>query len=373
MDYLGKDIPKLGFGMMRLPQKAGKIDVEETSAMVDKFLDAGFKYVDTAFGYPGSEEAVGKALVARHPRESFYLATKIPAFQAATESEAKEMLNTSLKRTGAGYFDFYLLHNMGGSRTKKFDDYHIWDFAQEQKAKGVLKHVGFSFHDNAALLDEVLTAHPEVEFVQLQINWADWESATVQSRLCYETCRKHAKPVVIMEPVKGGLLANPPEAAVKILKAANPGMSLSSWGIRFAAGLEGVVTVLSGMSSMAQMEDNLNTMKAFKPLTKDEMAALDKAREAMNAIPTIPCTSCHYCAAGCPQKVVIADIFQAVNNYRLFMNGDKKKAKESYGWIRDGLKGPASNCVKCGACESVCPQHISIMKELEAAVEIFEK
>jgi predicted aldo/keto reductase-like oxidoreductase len=373
MEYLGKDIPKLGFGAMRLPQNDGKIDIAETSAMVDKFLDAGFKYVDTAFAYPGSEEAINKALVARHPRESFFLATKMLGFAAASEAEAQEMLATSLKRTGAEYFDFYLLHNIGGPRAAKYDEYHLWDFVLEQKAKGVLRHVGFSFHDNADMLDRYLTAHPQAEFVQLQINWADWENPNIQSRKCYETARKHGKPVVIMEPVKGGMLATPPGRVAKILHKANPDMSLPSWGIRFAASLEGVITVLSGMSDVSQMEDNIATMRDFTPITAKEHAVLDKAREAMAAIPTIPCTQCHYCAAGCPQQVAIADIFAAVNNYRLYMNGDKGLARAAYGWIKDGLKGPASKCEKCGQCEQVCPQQIPIIKELEAAVEIFEK
>ncbi|MDR0908914.1 MAG: aldo/keto reductase [Spirochaetaceae bacterium] len=373
MDYLGKEIPKLGFGAMRLPRKEGAIDIAETSEMVDRFLAAGFQYVDTAFGYEDSEEALGKALVARHPRESYFLATKLPAFAASSEDAAKAMLTTSLKRTGAGYFDFYLLHNIGASRTAKYDEYHIWDYVLEQKAKGLIKHVGFSFHDSADVLDKYLSAHPEAEFVQLQINWADWDNSSVQSAKCYEVARKYGKPVVIMEPVKGGMLATPPESVAKLFKAANPDASIPSWGIRFAASLEGVITVLSGMSNIAQMDDNIKTMKAFQPLTKDDYSLLEKARKELEVIPQIPCTGCQYCTKGCPQHVAIPDIFAAVNNYRLYMHGNKEQAKANYGWIKNGLKGPASNCIQCGACEAVCPQKIQIVKELEDAVEIFEK
>lgn len=225
MEYLGKDIPKLGFGLMRLPMLGEEVDLEQTKQMVDKFLEAGFTYFDTAYGYleGKSEEAVKTALVDRYPRESFQLATKLPAWAGAqTAGEAKEMLQTSLRRTGAGYFDFYLLHNCGDDRTQAFDKFGIWDYALEMKEKGLLKHVGFSFHDKADVLDELLTKHPEMEFVQLQINYADWEDDNVQSRRCYEVARKHNKPVIIMEPVKGGLLANPPETVAQVLKAAAP-------------------------------------------------------------------------------------------------------------------------------------------------------
>ena len=222
---LGENIPKLGFGLMRLPMIGEEVDIEQTKEMVDLFMKAGFTYFDTAYGYLGgkSEEAVKTALVDRYPRDSFTIATKLPAWAGAkTADEAKEMFFTSLRRTGAGYFDFYLLHNLGGERTAKFDEYGIWDFVQEQKAKGLIKHIGFSMHDSAEALDKVLTAHPEVEFVQLQINYADWDSPSVQSRLCYETARHHGKPVVIMEPVKGGNLANLPESVAKVFKAAEP-------------------------------------------------------------------------------------------------------------------------------------------------------
>ncbi len=372
MDYLGKDIPKLGFGLMRLPMLGEEVDVEQVKIMTDKFLAAGFTYFDTAYGYIGgkSELAIREALVKRYPRDSFQLATKLPAWAGPkTAEEAKAMLQTSLERTGAGYFDFYLLHNLGASRTKFFDDYGIWDYVQEQKAKGVLKHVGFSMHDKADALDEILTKHPEMEFVQLQINYGDWEDNTVQSRKCYEVARKHGKPVIIMEPVKGGLLANPPEPVAKILAEADPEASAASWAIRYAASLEGVITVLSGMSNIAQMEDNLATMKEFRPMDQREREVMEKAREALATVPSIPCTSCQYCMKGCPQNINIPGAFECRNLELIY--GGHERAKSHYGFVTRAT-GKASDCIACGQCESVCPQHISIIEELKVAAQTLE-
>ena len=304
---------------MRLPMLGEDVDLEQTKQMVDKFLEAGFTYFDTAYGYLGgkSEEAVKTALVDRYPRESFQLATKLPAWAGAqTAGEAKEMLQTSLRRTGAGYFDFYLLHNCGDDRTQAFDKFGIWDYALEMKEKGLLKHVGFSFHDKADVLDELLTKHPEMEFVQLQINYADWEDDNVQSRRCYEVARKHNKPVIIMEPVKGGLLADPPETVAQVLKAAAPEKNLPSWALRFAASLEGIITVLSGMSTLEQMEQNLATMEEFSPLSAQEQAVVAQAREALVSLPSIPCTSCQYCVKGCPAGIPIPRYFALYNAQR---------------------------------------------------------
>ena len=237
MDYLGKNIPKLGFGLMRLPMLGEKVDIEQTKTMVDHFLAAGFNYFDTAYGYLGgkSEAAAKVALVDRYPRDKFYLATKLPAFAANNAEEARQMFYTSLERTGAGYFDFYLLHNLGDNRTEKYEEYGIWDFVKEQKEKGLIRHIGFSMHDKADALDKVLTQHPEAEFVQLQINYADWESDSVQSRKCYEVARKHGKSVIIMEPVKGGSLANLPDSVADVFHQADADASMSSWALRFAA------------------------------------------------------------------------------------------------------------------------------------------
>lgn len=254
-----KNIKKLGFGLMRLPQKDEKIDVEQTKIMVDKFLEAGFTYFDTAWAYAGSEDAIRQALVERYPRERFQLATKNAAWiNCKTREEAIAQFETSLKQTGAGYFDFYLLHNLGEGRTKFFDDFDMWNWILEMKKQGKIKHAGFSFHSTPKELDEILTKHPEMEFVQLQINYADWENPAIQSKACYEVARKHGKPVIIMEPVKGGMLANPPEKVKEVFEKANPNESIASWAIKFAANLDGVITVLSGMSNIEQMEDNLS-------------------------------------------------------------------------------------------------------------------
>ena len=373
MGYLGENIPKLGFGLMRLPMIGEEVDIEQTKQMVDLFLSKGFTYFDTAFGYLGgkSELAAGEALVKRYPRDRFQLATKLPAWAGPkTAQEAKEMLFTSLERTGAGYFDFYLLHNLGDKRTEYFDRFGIWDFVAEQKKKGLLRHVGFSFHDKADVLDEVLTRHPEMEFVQLQINYADWESESIQSRRCYEVARKHGKPVIIMEPVKGGSLANLPENVAKELRAANPEASLSSWAIRYAASLEGLVTVLSGMSSLEQMQDNVSFMEHFAPLSEAERAAVARAQQALANSPRIPCTNCQYCVKGCPQGIAIPGIFKAMNTNLVY--GNRAGAQGDYEWeTREG--GVASKCIACGHCESVCPQHIHIIEELERAKAAFEK
>ena len=246
MEFLGQDIKKLGFGLMRLPQKDGAIDIEQTKQMVDMFLEAGFTYFDTAWAYEGSEDAIRKALVERYPRERYQLATKNAAWiNCKTKEEAEAQFELSLKRTGAGYFDFYLLHNLGENRTHYFDDYDMWNFIKEKKEAGLIKHIGFSFHSTPEELDDILKKHPEAEFVQLQINYADWEYPAIQSRACYEVAMKHKKPVIIMEPVKGGMLASPPDSVKNILKSAEPDKSLASWAVRFAANLDEIKTILN--------------------------------------------------------------------------------------------------------------------------------
>ena len=349
------------------------VDIEQTKEMVDLFLQNGFTYFDTAYGCIGgkSEEAIKIALVDRYPRESFQLATKLPAWAGAKNAEeAREMFFTSLERTGAGYFDYFLLHNLGDTRSKAFDDYDIWSFLAEQKQKGLIKNLGFSIHDKANMLDEILTKHPEMDFVQLQINYADWDSDDVQSKKCYEVARKHNKPVIIMEPVKGGSLASLPDSVGDILKEANPSMSLSSWAVRYAASLHGIITVLSGMSNIEQMKDNISYMEDFKPLSDEEREVVEKARKALSLIPRIPCTDCKYCVKDCPQKISIPGIFKAMNTNLIYKN--LSGAKGSYNWETNS-GGKASECIECGQCESACPQHIQIIDELKKASELFGK
>lgn len=373
-EYFGKEVPKLGFGLMRLPKMPGQpaeIDVEEVKKMVDAFLKAGLTYFDTAYVYDGgkSEEAARAALVDRYPRERFTLATKLNAGAAKDEASAKQQFYTSLERTGAGYFDYYLLHALQLSNAALYEKYHLWDYVRELKAKGLVKHWGFSFHATPELLDELLTKYPDADFVQLQINYADWENPSVCSRANYEVARKHGKSIVIMEPVKGGTLANPPENVKAVLQAADSEHSAASWAIRFAASLDGVITVLSGMSTMEQMQDNISYMKDFQPLGEPELQVIAKAQEALHAIKTIPCTACHYCTAGCPKQIAIPDIFAARNKLTLY--GSKADALREYGWaVEDG--GKASDCIACGQCERACPQHIGIIKQLQECAGVFE-
>lgn len=359
---------KLGFGLMRLPHKGTAIDVKQTAEMVDIFLDAGFTYFDTAFIYPGSENAIRKALVERYPRESYTLATKLFAAGVPTENLAKKEFETSLKRTGAGYFDYYLLHSLMDLNYKLYDKYHLWDFVKEEKEKGRIKHYGFSFHAGPELLDKLLTDHPDVDFVQLQINYRDWEDPGVQSRANYEVARKHGKQIVVMEPVKGGKLADPPQEVKDIFDKVDPGASYASWAIRFVASLDGILAVLSGMSNVEQVKDNTGYMKDFKPLNDEEREAIKKAQEILGSQFEIPCTACSYCTKGCPKQIPIPDIFKLMNDAN--KKGKKRKATSDYADLAS--KGSsAADCIKCRRCESVCPQHIKISDMLDKCKETF--
>ena len=366
----GKDTPKLGFGLMRLPRKGLLTDVEQVKAMVDRFMAAGFTYYDTAFVYPGSENAIRKALVERYPRDSFTLATKVNALVAPTERAAKKQFQTSLERTGAGYFDYYLLHALMENNYARYDKLHLWDFVHEQKARGLVKNLGFSFHAGPDLLDRLLTEHPEVDFVQLQLNYADWENPKVTSRANYEVARKHDKLIVVMEPVKGGSLAKPPAEVKALFESIHPDMSCASWAIRFVASLDGILTVLSGMSNVAQMEDNLSYMKSFRPLDAQEQQAIREAQRILGRSAAIPCTACRYCVKGCPKEIPIPEIFAAMNLQ--LGNGQMAEAKAAYESAATAGHG-ASACVGCRQCERACPQHLPITDHLKQAREMFSE
>ena len=361
---------RLGFGLMRLPKNPdGTIDIPQVCEMADHFLAAGGTYFDTAYVYDDgrSEEAFKAAVADRYPRSAYTLCTKLNAWiQCHDEASAKQQFYTSLERTGARYFDYYLLHALQRTNFSKYDEYHIWDFIAEQKAKGLVKNWGFSFHADPDLLEDLLQKHPEVDFVQLQINYADWENPGVASRRNWEICKAHGKPVVIMEPVKGGILADPIPEVKKILDAADSGSSYASWAIRFAASLDHVLAVLSGMSSLAQMDDNLRTMTSFRPLSEKDMETIHAVQQALNADQAIPCTGCRYCTEGCPMSIPIPDIFTVANRRK---GSPHFRTVREYTIVTEG-KGKASQCVKCGQCERACPQHLPIISLLENSLEM---
>ncbi len=362
--YTGKEKLKLGFGLMRLPRlEDGSIDVPQVSEMVDLFMEAGGTYFDTAFAYQGSEEAIRKALVERYPRDSYTLASKLIIQPGSTISveEAKQETMTSLERSGAGYFDYYLVHAIQRGNWQKYEEYGIWDYVKELKEKGLIKHYGFSFHADPELLVELLERHPDAEFVQLQINYADWENPGVASRRNWEICKQYGKPVTVMEPVKGGILADPIDTVKEILKAADPDASYASWALRFVASKDNMLAVLSGMSSLEQMKDNLSFMKDFKPLTEEEEKVIAKAQEALDNDKSIPCTACHYCTKGCPMNIPIPEIFNVENRKK---GSPEFRVKREYTIVTAG-KGKASDCIQCGQCEAACPQHLPIISLLE--------
>lgn len=360
-----KDTKKLGFGLMRLPKKGLSIDIEETKRMVDLFMEAGFTYFDTAHVYPGSEEAIRKALVERYPREAYTLATKLFAPLSLTEKQARKQFETSLQRTKAGYIDYYLLHSIMDSNFEKYERFHLWDYVKSLKEEGKVKHLGFSFHGTPELLERLLNDHPEAEFVQLQINYKDWEDKNVASRKNYEIARSHGKYITVMEPVKGGSLAKPGKQVEDLFKAYAPDRSCASWAIRFVASLDGILTVLSGMSNVEQMKDNLSYMKDFKPLDEEERKIIQKAQQILGSIDMIPCTACSYCTKGCPQQIRIPEIFAAMNMKSA--NGQLEASKEAY--LNAIETSSPADCLECGQCESVCPQHIKIIEELKKCSE----
>ena len=362
-----EETKKLGFGLMRLPKKGIGIDIQETSQMVDAFLAAGCTYFDTAHVYGGSEEATRKALVERHPRDAYTLASKLYAPTAISEKAAKKQFETTMQRTGAGYIDYYLLHSLMTNNYRKYEKFHLWEYGMQLKKEGKIRHLGFSYHSGPDLLDQILTDHPEAEFVQLQLNYADWENPSVTSRANYEVARKHDIPIVVMEPVKGGNLANPPADVKELLKKANPDASPASWAIRFAASLDGVLAVLSGMSNMSQMRDNLSYMTDFKPLDEQEMAVIREAQKLLGRSNLIPCTSCHYCTKGCPKEIASPEIFSIMN--ARVGNGQLEASAAAYQALAGGR---ASECISCRQCESACPQHIQIVQELKKCAAALE-
>lgn len=371
---------KLGFGLMRLPETTkssefGNIDIDTTKKMVDYFIDQGFTYFDTAWMYCGfkSEDAVGEALTGRHNRDTFTLATKLHGGFFNNEAEMEKIFETQLKKTKVDYFDYYLLHDIGEDHYKKYTKLGCFEWLQDKKKAGYVKHMGFSYHDRADLLDRILTEHPEVEFVQLQLNYLDWNSEAIQSRKCYEVCEKHGKPVVVMEPVKGGTLANVVPEVEQLFKSFAPEKSVASWAIRFAASQPNVKMVLSGMGNMDMMQDNTGYMKDFVPLSADEMKIIEKATEIINSSIAIPCTACAYCVDGCPKNIPIPKYFSLYNLEMQEYEGKGFTPQGGYYNRLTEIYGKASDCIKCGKCENICPQHLPIRDNLELVAAKFGK
>lgn len=370
---------RFGFGLMRLPlldpSDDSSIDLELTKQMVDTFLDHGFTYFDTAWMYCGfhSENAVKEVLTSRHPRESYTLTTKLHAAFIKTPEDRDRIFNQQLEKTGVDYFDYYLLHDVGVDHYELYKKYDCFTWIREKKEQGLIRHMGFSFHDTADVLDRVLTEHPEMEFVQLQINYLDWDSEGIQSRLCYEVARKHGKPVIVMEPVKGGTLAKVPDSVEKLFKKYHPEMSVPSWALRFVASLDQVDMILSGMSDMEQLQDNISFMEDPKPLDDAEKQVIRDALQILNGQITVPCTGCSYCTEGCPKKIAIPKYFAL---YNADMQEIKDKDWTPQGEYYDRLTqtfGKAGDCVACGQCENACPQHLPIIQYLKDVASYFGK
>ncbi len=356
---------ELALGMMRLPTDSEqKIDYVQTNQLIDYFLEHGFRRFDTAEIYHGtlSEVAVRECIVKRYPREAFEIADKLSSWRIPEGSTAEQFFNKQLQVSGLEYFDRYLLHSVEERLYLDIAEKRYFDFIFEKKAQGVVREAGFSFHGKPELLDKILAEYPETDFVQLQINYIDWENPAVCSRRCYEIARKYGKKVLIMEPVKGGLLAELPAEGVRMLKEISPERSVASWAIRFAAGLDGVDTVLSGISNMAQMQDNVAIMKEFDPLSDAEMKTLEQLRSFLNKNPMVACTGCGYCLGECPSELPIPGFIRLLNNSRIF--GPLPQIKNAYKMHTEQHK--ADECVSCGRCVSVCPQHLDIPHHLSS-------
>lgn len=368
------EMPKIGFGLMRLPETDGAIDIGKVSKMVDAYMDAGFNYFDTAYVYHGgnSEKAVKEAIVKRYPRDSFTVATKLPAWNIHSFEDRDRIFEEQLDRCGVDYFDYYLLHSIeDGNNYDTYVKYDCFNWGVQKRAEGKIKHLGFSYHGTPELLVEIVDSHPEIEFVQIQLNYADWDNKIVHSGELYKILADRNIPIIVMEPCKGGKLANHDEECTEILKSVRPDKSVASWAFRYVASLPGIATILSGMTTQEQMEDNMNTFKNFEPLSDEEKAAIDKVVEAMFRVEQVGCTACRYCVDGCPMSISIPDIISAINTKRKFP-GDMRPQFFYNGLVaRDG-NGKASDCIGCGQCEGVCPQHLPIIEILKEGVEKFE-
>ena len=371
---------KLGFGLMRLPLLEGgsedQIDIELMKKMTDLFMERGFTYYDTAYMYHRgmSERVFKEAVVERFPRECFTITDKMPMMMVQEEADLERLFNEQLERTGAGYFDYYWLHNLNRRSYETAVRTNAFAFVQKKMEEGLVKHLGFSFHDNAELLDRILTEHPETEIVQLQINYLDWNDPFVQSGKCYDVAVKHGKLITVMEPVKGGKLAALPEEAMEKLRAIDPEASPASFAIRFVASLPNVFMVLSGMSNLAQMEDNSSFMQEFKPLTEEEKEVLKECADIIRRSKAVPCTACRYCTEGCPMQIPIPDYFVLYNNVLENPGSDwtLQGNRRNYARLQDAGAGKASECLGCGLCEAACPQHINIPELMPKLAEVLE-
>lgn len=365
---------KLGFGCMRLPVLGGErtdIDLEQFKKMVDIFQSRGFTYYDTAYVYHGgkSEEAVREAVVRRYPRDSFTITTKMPMFIVNDKADLERIFNEQLERLGVDYIDYYWLHALNATTYKKVQELDAFGFISRKKAEGRIKHIGFSFHDMPNVLEQILCEHPETEYVQLQINYLDWDSPSICGRECYEIATRHNKPIIIMEPVKGGALAGVPEEVLTMFNERRPGLSAAGWAIRYAASPDNILTVLSGMSNIEQVEDNTSYMQNFEPLDGDEYEIVRRAAQIITDSTFVPCTACRYCVDGCPKKIAIPEYFSLLNEHRRTHGLPEVKASYNAGFTANGRAG---ECVECGKCENVCPQHIKIRRFLKDVAKAFE-
>ncbi len=365
-------MPKMGFGLMRLPENDGVIDHEQVCRMVDRYMEAGMNYFDTAYVYHSgrSEVAAREALVKRYPRESFMLATKLPGWEVKKEEDIERIFNEQLERAGVDYFDFYLLHSIEeGNNYDTYVKYDCFNWGLKKKEEGKIRHFGFSFHGSPELLETVLDQHPEVEFVQIQLNYLDRTNPVVRSQRLYEILHERNIPIIVMEPIRGGALANIAPELEEIFKAKRPDKSVASWALRFVGSLPGVMTILSGMSSEDQMKDNIETFTNFEPLSEEEFAVVNEVTEKMLGMPQIGCTACKYCVDGCPKKISIPDVFRTINTLR--RHPDDWRAKNFYSGLVQ-RNGKASDCIGCGQCERVCPQHLPIIELMKEAAGILD-